>query len=446
MLFGAYLLETVLWLVATIAVSIWATRVYFHSLLALRIGKAGKKQKDAPKKRSDAPPVTILLPTYNESEVVDRLLAATTKIDYPSYDIIVADDSNDGRTMRSLKRWREKGKLSVVHRSQRSGFKAGALNNALKFMNPKTEYVLVLDADCVPPPDLIQRMVSRFSQGDADVVQGYSELSLNSSQNIFTRSQRVSSSSYYLVDVAARKELSGFIPIFGNAFMIKKSALSRAGGFDESSITEDWALASSLAELGSKVFFDETIVVPGECPARFGSIVKQQLRYSEGITRDTKNHVARLLRSKKATAMEKFDYLFYGFGAFNSTFGLLSIVLSAFAVLISMGVFESLGVDRGLILGLGLLGQFALFAVPVYLPLAFLFACSVALYREDKLRELPWCVSSLALNFIMIPVIVYGSFRGMVLKKGQWARTPKTGEITSNGSTKKFTSSTYSSL
>jgi cellulose synthase/poly-beta-1,6-N-acetylglucosamine synthase-like glycosyltransferase len=429
MLIGAYLIETVLWVVATIVVSIWATRVYAHGILALSLGKPEKKSINPVPTKQAAAHVTLLLPTYNESKVVDRLLSAVARIDYPSYDVIVADDSTDGATIRSLERWKDKGKITVVHRVGRSGFKAGALNNALKFVNPSSKYLLILDADCLPRPDLVWRMVSRSLQNNADVVQGYSELSLNSSQNVFTRSMRVSSASYCLVDVAARKELGGFIPIFGAAFMIRKDSLDKLGGFDESSITEDWALASSLAEEGGRVFFDESIVVPGECPARFGSIVRQQLRYSEGITRDTKNHAARLLRSKKATTMEKFDYLFYGFSSLNSAFGLVSIALSAFALLISMGIFESLGVDRGLILGLGPLGIFALFVVPVYLPLAFFFACAVALYREGKLRELPWCVPSLALNFILIPVIVYGSFRGMILKKGQWARTPKTGAV-----------------
>ncbi|VVB77007.1 Glycosyltransferase AglE [uncultured archaeon] len=430
MLFGAYVVETVLWILAISAVTIWSTRVYVHGFLALRLGRIRRSPVEVPEALKQNPPrVAVLLPTYNEYEVVDRLLAATTSIDYPAFDIVVADDSTDTVTAQRLGAWTSKGSVRVVHRGKRSGFKAGALNNVLKSLDQNTEYVIVLDADCVPPSDLIWRMLASLARTGADVVQGYSELSLNSSQNIFTKSMLVSSSSYFVVDMAARKGLQGFIPIFGSAFIIKKSLLESVGGFDESSLTEDWALASSLAEKGHSVFFDESIVVPGECPPTFRSLMSQQLRYSEGITRDTKRHVSKMLATSKANAMKKFDYLFYGFSSFNSLFGLMSIALSAFAVLISKGYLNALGVDRGLILGLGPLGQFALFVVPVYLPLAFFFACAVALYRKGALRELPWSVSSLALNFIFIPFIVYGSFRGMLLKKGDWVRTPKTGAM-----------------
>lgn len=434
MIFGAYLVETALWILATAIVSIWATRVCAHGLLALRMGKIKKAKKtgrsDGAVWRDPKPPhITLLLPTYNEHKIVDRMLSTASSLDYPSYDIIVADDSTDGITMDRLRKWEARGKVSIVHRSQRSGFKPGALNNALKFVSPKSKYLLILDADCVPPSDLLWRMLQSFSQENADVVQGYSELSLNASHNIFTKSMRVSASSYCLVDVASRKRLNGFVPIFGTAFMIKKSLLDKVGGFDESSITEDWALASRLAEEGYKVFFNEGIVVPGECPTSFRSLLRQQMRYAEGITRDTKNHIARMFKSSKANAMKKFDYLFYGFSPFNSLFGLIAIALSAVAVGISQGMLSGLGVDRGLILGLGLPGQLALSVVPIYLPLTFLFASFVALYREGKLRDFPWSISSLALNFVFIPFIVFSSFRGMLLKRGYWSPTPKTGEI-----------------
>jgi cellulose synthase/poly-beta-1,6-N-acetylglucosamine synthase-like glycosyltransferase len=434
MLFGAYLIETALWILATLIVSIWATRVCAHGLLALRLGKIKKEKKverkDGTARRdSDQPHVTILLPTYNESEVVDRMLSAVTALDYPAYDIIVADDSTDGLTLDRLRRWEEKGAVRIVHRDQRGGFKAGALNNSLKFVIPESKYLLVLDADCVPPPDILWRMLEGFYRENADVVQGYAELSLNASKNIFTKSMHISTSSYYLVDIASRQHLSGFVPIFGSAFMIKKTLLEKIGGFDESSITEDWALASRLVEDGYNVFFDESIVVPGECPTSFRSLVRQQMRYAEGITRDTKNHIRRLFRSRKVTRLKKFDYIFYGFSPINSLFGLIAIALSAVAAAISGGLLSGLGVDRGLILGLGLPGQVVLSVVPIYLPLTFMFASFVALYREDKLHDFPWSVSSLALNFAFIPFIVFSSFRGMLVKKGRWARTPKTGEI-----------------
>jgi cellulose synthase/poly-beta-1,6-N-acetylglucosamine synthase-like glycosyltransferase len=431
MLLGAYLVETALWILATIVITVWATRGYINALFALRIGRVRRKAvAGAPAGKSADPPfVTILLPIYNEHAVVDRLLRAVTEIDYPSYEVIVADDSTDKATIRRLSAWAKRGKIKVVHRDSRAGFKAGALNHTLAHSKRNGRYVLVFDADHVPPPDMIWKLLADFSDGTADAVQAYPNPSLNSSKSVLTRSIRVSSSYYCLVDIAARQRMNGFIPIFGSAFMIKKDVLEKVGGFDESSITEDWALASKLTEDGYKVVFDEGISVQAECPTTLRSLIRQQMRWAEGITRDTKNHLLRILGSKKATRMEKFDYVFYGFSQFNSIFGAISYAVSAVAVLISTGLLVTLGLDRGLILGLGPLGQYALFIAPLYLPLAFILGASVALQREGKTSDFPWCFSALALTLLLVPFIAFSSVRGLLFKRGSWSRTPKTGEI-----------------
>jgi len=431
MLFGAYLVVTALWVLSTLAITVWATRGYLNAIFALGLGKVARKRIVLPvlsKTVADPPFVTILLPTYNEYAVVDRLLGAVTKIDYPAYEVIVADDSTDKKTMRHLGAWEKSGKVRIVHRDSRSGFKAGALNNALDFSRKDGDYLLFFDADYVPTPDIIWKMLADFSGGIADVVQGYPDPSLNSSKNVLTRSVRASSSYYCLVDVATRQRMKGFIPIFGSVFMIKKVVLEKVGGFDESSITEDWALASSLAENGYRVVFDEGISVPAECPTTLRSLMRQQMRWAEGMTRDTKNHFLKMLGSRKATPMQKFDYLFYGFSQFSSIFGVTSYAISAVAVLINAGLLTTLKLDRGLILGLGPFGQYALFIAPIYLPLAFIIGASVALHREGRASDIPWCFSALAVTLLLIPFVAFSSVKGLLFKKGSWSRTPKTGE------------------
>src|SRR5437762_9554726 len=109
------------------------------------------------------PFVSIHLALYNEKRVVDRLLEACTSFDYENYEVIVADDSTD-ETVEILKRWDDHPRVRVLHRETRKGFKGGALQEALGRMNPRTEYVLIFDADFVPPADAIWHFLDYFGR------------------------------------------------------------------------------------------------------------------------------------------------------------------------------------------------------------------------------------------------------------------------------------------
>jgi len=165
---------------------------------------------------SSTPMVSIHLATYNEERVIDRLLTACTKLDYPNYEVIVVDDSNDG-TVGSLKEWllnalkSDGQRLKIIHRRDRSGFKGGALNEALKHTSPKAEYVVVFDADFVPEPDILKRFLAyfnkhgpngngngngngswRYGNGRLAAVQGYQWRTLNRSENWLTKASAAS--------------------------------------------------------------------------------------------------------------------------------------------------------------------------------------------------------------------------------------------------------------
>ena len=134
------------------------------------------------------PLVSIHLPVFNEPNVVERLLACCSSLDYKNYEVILLDDSTD-HTILTLRAWAEANQISysvaegkageqiqvtntlgsmqipikIVHRTKRSGFKGGALNEALKYMNPETEYVMVFDADFIAPTDIIRKSLEYFA-------------------------------------------------------------------------------------------------------------------------------------------------------------------------------------------------------------------------------------------------------------------------------------------
>jgi len=107
------------------------------------------------------PFISIHLPFYNESKVANRILAACTSFDYPNYEVLVCDDSNDG-TVDIVKEWEKHPQVKVLHRPTREGFKGGALKYALQAMDPRTEFVVVFDADFVPYPDTLTQFMKYF--------------------------------------------------------------------------------------------------------------------------------------------------------------------------------------------------------------------------------------------------------------------------------------------
>src|SRR6202165_5497647 len=107
------------------------------------------------------PFVSVHVAAYNERRVIERLLTALSQLDYPAYEVILVDDSTDD-SMLILDRWKDTPGFKILHRSSRQGYKGGALNEALKVMNPRTEYVVVFDADSVPFPDSIDRFLPHF--------------------------------------------------------------------------------------------------------------------------------------------------------------------------------------------------------------------------------------------------------------------------------------------
>lgn len=427
---GSYLVVSGLWILVTTAMALLVTRVYLNTFFAATFGKIKKASTFRSKEqKSSLPFVSVVLPVYNEASVIGRLLNVVTKIDYPNYEVIVADDSTDKAMARHLKVWKRKIKVKVVHRNERRGFKAGAINNALQYANKKCKYVLIFDADYMPRKEIIWQMLADFSSSDIAAVQGYTQHTLNAPKNFLTKSSSLAFSSFSLVDVAVRKRLNGFVPVFGSVFMITKDSLTRIGGFDESSITEDWELASRLTLKGYKVFYDEGIVVPAECPSTFNVLLRQQMRWAEGITRDTKKHLFEMLKSKKVSLMKKFDYLFYGFSSLNGITGSAAYVLTFFMFLVTWRLIPILGLEPGVVLGLGGFGQFLLYVAPVYIPLALILSATLALYRESRLAESHWCVYLFFVSLALAPFVAFGGLKGLLSKRGSWTRTLKTGEV-----------------
>ncbi|HET8734828.1 MAG TPA: glycosyltransferase, partial [Anaeromyxobacteraceae bacterium] len=155
-----------------LVLSVYGSHRYFMAYLYYR----HKYNVPVPRRRFDElPRVTVQLPVFNEMYVVERLIAAVCELDYPRelLEIQVLDDSTDETTLisrKAVEAWRSKGlDIHYIHRTNRQGFKAGALENGLR--TARGEFVAVFDADFVPPKDFLRRTVHYFTDDGVGMVQ-----------------------------------------------------------------------------------------------------------------------------------------------------------------------------------------------------------------------------------------------------------------------------------
>ncbi len=402
----------------TVVLFLYALRWYLFSFAALRSGKVGGLGKLDWRRGGDCF-VSVLLPVYNEPNVVDRLLNACTSFHSPPYEVVVVDDSDDGVTTERLRAWEKRaGRVRVVHREGRRGWKGGALNVGLDSLDPRSSHVLVFDADFVPPRDLVSRFVAKFGEldGDGDVValQGYQRHDLNAEENWITKGVRVWHSLYNMVELNGQSRLGLFSMLTGSVYMIKTDVLRRFR-FGEV-MTEDTDLTVRLYEGGCRVVFDSGLAASGECPNTLRRLFRQQMRWAEGHTRTFRNHFVKILRCRSISLRDKLNFLFIGFSFLNSVLVVGLTVAWVFTFLFPAYFLPKPITQASLLL--------FLLSVP-----SGIFSSLVALSLEDAKRDFRKIGHAWLLNFLMAPVVAYAALKGLLTDKGYFHRTYKTGKV-----------------
>lgn len=372
------------------------------------------------------PFVSIHLPLYNEEKVVDRLLTACTSLDYENYEVVVADDSTD-ETTKIVERWAENPRVKLSHRQDRSGFKGGALQAAIRRMDPRTEFVVVFDADFIPPPDIINQFLAYFyaekpdGEGYANdhvaVVQGYQWHMLNASENWITRGIRAEFSGSYVIERPGQELLGSMKMISGSVFMIRADVLRRHGW--GTSITEDWELTLRLYLDGYKVLYTPFIQAPAECVSNFRQLTRQRMRWAEGHTYNVRKYFWKTLRSHDISLREKAEFLYYAPYYVQSIFfiiGTISWFISEFIVRHHVPYWTAL---------LGWCLVFSNLFSLVLMNLSGLF------WERGVRRTWAGIFSSLVLSNLLVSFQAYAALKGLLENdEGGWHRTAKTGRVT----------------
>ena len=366
----------------------------------------------------ELPRVTIQLPIFNEMYVVERLVDAVCRIEYPreKFEVQVLDDSTDETcsiARARVEQWKAKGlDIVYIHRTNRQGFKAGALENGLKLA--KGEYVAVFDADFVPSVDFLTRTVPFFVDSKVGMVQvrwGH----LNRDFSILTQAQSILLDGHFIIEHTARNRSGCFFNFNGTAGIWRRSTIQDAGGWQHDTLTEDLDLSYRAQLKGWQFVFLPEIISPAEVPVDMNAFKSQQHRWAKGSIQTAKKLLPTILKSDLPYEVKREAFLHLS----NNVAYLLMVVMSLMMPLSMVlrykhGLYATLWLD-----------------LPIFLAstasVGFFY---VATARElgfnwwNRIKFLPFVMSlgiGMAINQAKAVV------EALMDKQSEFTRTPKTG-------------------
>lgn len=250
----------------------------------------------------ELPLVTTQIPLYNEINVAERVIRAVAAIDYPHerHEIQVLDDSDD-ETVAVVDRvaadLREQGHwIEVVRRSDRTGYKAGAL--ATGMAQCRGEYIAIFDSDFVPSPDFLWRSLPHLcADSGVALVQARWD-HLNRKQNWLTRAQSIGIDGHFVVEQTARNRNGLFMNFCGTAGVWRRTAIEDAGGWSHDTVTEDLDLSYRAQLRGWRFHYLPSLRVPAELPATYGAFKSQQSRWAKGTLQTARKMLPRVWRTR----------------------------------------------------------------------------------------------------------------------------------------------------
>ncbi len=291
--------------------------IFFYSLaqLNLLVNYLGNKRQNkiAPKfnllDAKEVPYVTIQLPVYNEEYVMDRLLENIAKIEYPKskLEIQVLDDSTDDTvidTAKHVKKLQEAG-LDITHirRSNRQGFKAGALKEGLEIA--KGEFIAIFDADFLPDSDWLKKTVIYFKDEEIGVVQtrwGH----INRDYSTLTKIQAFALDAHFTLEQVGRNSKGHFINFNGTAGIWRKECILDAGNWEGDTLTEDLDLSYRAQLKDWKFKYLEDVETPAELPVVISAARSQQFRWNKGGAENFRKTVWSVVTAKNISFKTKF--------------------------------------------------------------------------------------------------------------------------------------------
>jgi len=382
-----------------------------------------KHRKAAPKPLSqfdELPKVTVQLPMFNEMYVAERLIEGCTAIDYPKnkLEIQVLDDSTDETQQIAAAKVADlvaRGwNATYVHRTDRTGYKAGALEAGQKVADG--DFILVFDADFVPTPGIVKELIHYFTDPKVGMVQarwGH----LNRDYSMLTRVQSMMLDGHFVIEHIARNRSGRFFNFNGTAGIWRKAAIVDAGGWEHDTLTEDMDLSFRAQLRGWQFIYVPDVIAPAEIPCEMNSFKGQQFRWAKGSAQTAKKLLPLVLRSK-IPLFVKLEAIFH----LTNNFAYLFLVILAALQLPNMLLRREMERPELLLLD-----------VPLFLATSgsivlFYITSHHVLYKDiwEALRRLPM---TMALGIGLSINNARAVLEGLVGKESEFVRTPKHGIV-----------------
>ena len=379
--------------------------------------KNRKRIAGPPPEISEWPRVTVQLPIYNERYVIERLIDAVAQFDYPRelLQIQVLDDSTDETQQVArdcAERYQQLGlRISYLHRDNREGFKAGALQEGLR--SAEGELIAIFDADFIPPADFLRRTVPYFAAPKLAMVQTRWSY-INRHYSPLTEVEAILLDGHFVVEHSARFRSGVFFNFNGTAGIWRRTAIDDAGGWEHDTLTEDTDLSYRAQLRGWQFIYLPEIDCPSELPVEMNAFKSQQARWAKGLMQTAKKILPRVFHADVPPAVkaEAFFHLTANISYPLMVF-LSMILLPAMIVRFYQGWFQVIVID---------------------LPLFLASTCSISsfyLAAERTLYPKTWTRTFLYLPFVMAVGIGLSVRNALsVLEaifgvKSEFVRTPK---------------------
>ena len=276
--------------------------IQFHLLLKYNKGRKEEAlSKDGLLYSGESLPlITIQLPVFNERFVVERLIDNIVTMDYPAdkLEIQVLDDSTDDTTevcKRKVEEYKSKGiDIVYIHRTNREGFKAGALRDGLQVA--KGEFIAIFDADFLPHKDFLLKTVPYFKDAQVGVVQTRWE-HINGDYSLITRLQAFQLNVHFSIEQSGRQAGNYLLQFNGTAGVWRRHTILDAGGWEADTLTEDLDLSYRAQLKGWKIVYRQDIASPAELPVEMNGLKSQQFRWMKGGAENARKLIPAVLKS-----------------------------------------------------------------------------------------------------------------------------------------------------
>lgn len=402
--------------------------IFFYAVVQFSLARAyvrNKKKRESEKPLEFdghfIPSVTIQLPMYNEMYVAERIIEETAKIDYPSdkFEIQVLDDSTDETKDLIAKKVAEIANKGVnikhIHRTDRTGYKAGALDAAMN--QAEGEFIGIFDADFMPSVDFLKKTIPYFEDPKIGVVQTRWE-HINRNYSLLTKLQAFGLDGHFSVEQSGRTAAGHFINFNGTAGVWRKSTIADAGGWEHDTLTEDLDLSYRAQMKGWRFKYLEDVISPAELPITVSALKNQQHRWMKGGAECFKKMWKRLLFAKGVRFSDKLHGMSH---LFNSSVFISIVVMSLLSIAI-LQIKDSFS-DLNFII------QFGSFFIISTVMLYYYYWVGYRLKTNHKWRDL-WGYTKIFFQYLTVilgltlnnTVAVLEGYFGI---KSSFVRTPK---------------------